>query len=53
MGVEAVVQQVMVQDKTYYRVRVGPYNKIDELNKTRSELAKAGIEAALAKNTKE
>ena len=53
MGVEAVVQQVMVQDKTYYRVRVGPYNKIDELNKTRTELAKAGIEASLAKNTKE
>jgi cell division protein FtsN len=53
MGVEAVVQQVMVQDKTYYRVRVGPFNKIDELNKTRTELAKSGIDAALAKNTKE
>ena len=53
MGVEAVVQQVMVQDKTYYRVRIGPYTKIDELNKTRTELAKSGIEAALAKNTKE
>ena len=50
MGVEAVIQQVMVQDKTYYRVRVGPYNKIDELNKTRAELAKNGIEAQLAKN---
>jgi len=50
MGVEAVVQQVMVQDKTYYRVRVGPYTKIDELNKTRAELAKAGIDAQLAKN---
>ena len=45
MGVEAVVQQVMVQDKTYYRVRVGPYTKIDELNKMRAELAKAGIES--------
>ena len=53
MGIEAVVQQVMVQDKTYYRVRVGPYNKIDELNKTRTELAKSGIESSLAKNTKE
>ena len=53
MGVEAVVQQVMVQDKTYYRVRVGPYTKIDELNKTRTELAKAGIDSSLAKNTKE
>lgn len=50
MGVEAVVQQVMVQDKTYFRVRVGPYNRIDELNKTRADLAKAGIEAQLAKN---
>ena len=39
-----------LQDKTYYRVRVGPYNKIDELNKTRAELAKNGIEAQLAKN---
>jgi cell division protein FtsN len=50
MGVEALVQQVMVQDKTYFRVRVGPYTKIDELNKVRADLAKAGIEAQLAKN---
>ncbi|MER2541091.1 MAG: SPOR domain-containing protein [Azonexus sp.] len=53
MGIEAVVQQVMVQDKTYYRVRVGPYTKIDELNKIRTELAKSGIDSSLAKNTKE
>jgi cell division protein FtsN len=52
MGVEAAVQQVMVQDKTYFRVRVGPYTKIDELNKVRAELAKGGIEAQLVK-TKE
>lgn len=50
IGVEAVVQQVMVEDKTYYRVRVGPYTKLDELNKVRADLAKAGIEAQLAKN---
>lgn len=50
MGVEAVIQQVMIQDKTLYRVRVGPYTKIDELNKTRADLAKAGIDAQLAKN---
>ena len=50
MGVEAVVQQVMVQDKTYYRVRVGPYTKIDELNKVRAELARNGVEAQLVKN---
>lgn len=49
MGVEAVIQQVMIQDKTLYRVRVGPYSKIDELNKVRAELAKSGIDAQLAK----
>jgi len=49
MGVEAVIQQVMIQDKTLYRVRVGPYTKIDELNKVRAQLAKSGIEAQLAK----
>ena len=50
MGVEAVVQQVMVQDKTYYRVRVGPYTKSDELNKVRAELARDGIEAQVVKS---
>ena len=49
MGIEAVVQQVMIQDKTLFRVRVGPYSKIDELNKVRAELAKAGIEAQLSR----
>ena len=49
MGVEAVIQQVMIQDRTLFRVRVGPYMKIDELNKVRAELAKAGIEAQLSK----
>lgn len=49
MGVEAVIQQVMIQDRNLFRVRVGPYMKIDDLNKVRAELAKAGIEAQLAK----
>jgi cell division protein FtsN len=49
MGFEAVVQQVMIQERTLYRVRIGPFTKIDELNKVRAELAKSGIEAQLAK----
>ncbi len=49
MGHEAVVQQVMIQDRTLYRVRIGPYTKIDELNKVRSELAKSGLDAQLSK----
>ncbi len=49
MGIEAVIQQVMIQDKTLYRVRVGPYTRIDELNKVRAQLAKSGIDAQLSK----
>ncbi len=49
MGYEAVVQQVMIQDKTFYRVRIGPYTRLDELNKVRAELAKSGVEAQLSK----
>jgi len=49
MGLEASVQQVMVQDKTYFRVRLGPYTKMDDANKVRSELAKSGIEATIVK----
>ena len=50
MGLEASVQQVMVQDKTYYRVRLGPFGRIEELNKVRADLAKSGVEASLVKN---
>ena len=49
IGMEASIQQVMVQDKVWYRVRLGPYAKVDEVNRIRAELAKQGIEAAVAK----
>jgi cell division protein FtsN len=43
-GLEASVQQVMVQDKTYYRVLLGPYSKAEDAGRVRAELAQAGIE---------
>lgn len=49
MGAEASIQQVMLQDKVWYRVRLGPFKKIDELNSVRSDLAKQGIEASVVK----
>ncbi|WP_281985799.1 SPOR domain-containing protein [Azonexus hydrophilus] len=49
MGIQSSVQQVMIEDKTLYRVRIGPYFKLDELNKVRADLAKSGIEAQLSK----
>lgn len=50
IGLDAAVQQVMVQDKVWYRVRLGPYAKTEEANRVRAELARSGIEATLVKN---
>ena len=49
MGAEASVQQVMLQDKVWYRVRLGPFKKMDEVNGMRAELAKQGVEANVVK----
>lgn len=49
MGIEANVQQVMVQEKVWYRVRLGPYRKMEEINRMRSELAGQGLEANVVK----
>ena len=46
---EATVQQVMLQDKVWYRVRLGPFRRLDEINGMRSELAKQGISASIVK----
>lgn len=50
LGVEASVEPTNLAEKgTWYRVRIGPYTKIDDLNRTRSTLAANGIEATLVK----
>ena len=48
-GLEAGVQQVMVGDKVWYRVRLGPYAKTEEMTKVKTELSKLGIEAAVVR----
>ncbi len=45
LGAEARIQQVMLQDKVWYRVRIGPYHKMDEVNHLRAHLARQGIDA--------
>jgi cell division protein FtsN len=50
MGIEAAVQQVMLQDKVWYRVRLGPFRKIEEVNALRAELARQGVGANIVKN---
>jgi cell division protein FtsN len=49
LGSEASVQQVMVQDKVWYRVRLGPFDKLDEVNRLRVDLAKQGIDANIVR----
>ncbi len=49
LGVEANVLQVMVQDKVWYRVRIGPYTKPEEASRVRAELAKQGIQVVSLK----
>ena len=49
MGAEASVQQVMLQEKVWYRVRLGPFKKMDDVTAMRSDLAKQGIEANVVK----
>ncbi|MDR0233459.1 MAG: SPOR domain-containing protein [Zoogloeaceae bacterium] len=46
-GVEASVRQVILQDKTFYRLIVGPYEKAEDARKSRAELARLGVETIL------
>ena len=50
LGFESSVEPTALPDKgTWYRVRMGPYAKIDEINRIRQSLAQNGIEASLVK----
>lgn len=50
MGLEASVEPTSLPDKgVWYRVRLGPYAKVDEINKVRTQLAQNGIDASLVK----
>src|SRR5436309_15057999 len=50
LGYDSSVEPANLPDKgTWYRVRLGPYKKVDELNRVRQALAQNGIEASLIK----
>ncbi len=49
-GFESSVEPSVLPDKgTWYRVRLGPYTTLDELNQVRRTLAQNGIDASLIK----
>jgi cell division protein FtsN len=50
LGFESSVEPANLPDKgTWYRVRMGPYGKVEEINKVRQALAQNGIDASLIK----
>jgi len=50
LGFESSVEPANLPDKgTWYRVRLGPYKKLDDMNKIRQQLAQNGIDASLIK----
>jgi cell division protein FtsN len=50
LGLESSVEPTNLPDKgTWYRVRLGPYSRVDEINRVRQVLAQNGIEGNLVK----
>jgi cell division protein FtsN len=50
MGLQASVEPANLPDKgTWYRVRLGPYTQLDEINRVRQTLAQNAIDASLVK----
>ncbi|KAF1012183.1 MAG: Cell division protein FtsN [Burkholderia gladioli] len=51
-GFESKVSKRDVSGITYYRVRVGPFNKLNDLNTTRQRLSNADVDTAVIRFTK-
>ena len=50
LGFESAVEPTVLPDKgTWYRVRMGPYTALEELNRVRRVLSQNGIDASLVK----
>ncbi|WP_425469621.1 SPOR domain-containing protein [Paraburkholderia unamae] len=52
-GFESKVTQRDAGGVTYYRVRIGPFTKFDDMNSTRQRLSDAGIDTAVIRFTKQ
>jgi len=50
LGIDSSVQPAALPGKgTWYRVRVGPYTRLDDINRVRQTLAQNGISASVVK----
>ena len=53
-GLEASVRPVAIADKgTLYRVRLGPYQSLDDANRIKTTLSQNGVAAAIIRTTEE
>jgi cell division protein FtsN len=49
-GIEATLQRAILPDKSVrFRVRLGPYDNVDEVTRAKSDLAKRGFDASVIK----
>jgi cell division protein FtsN len=51
-GVQAGLSERQSDNGTLYRVRVGPFNQLDAMNKVRSKLSESGIEVVVVRTAK-
>ena len=51
-GIQAQLSEVMSDGNTLWRVRVGPYNSVEESNSVRDKLSGIGIKPTLIKSSK-
>lgn len=50
LGLEASVEPTTVPEKgTWYRVRLGPFSRLEEINRVRAQLAQNGIDGSLVR----
>ena len=49
LGIESRIQKVTIDADEFHRVRVGPINDLDELDRVRTELRRAGVESLMMK----
>ncbi|OWW21870.1 SPOR domain-containing protein [Noviherbaspirillum denitrificans] len=52
MGVEAKVSERQAETGVLYRVRVGPFNQMEAMNKVRGKLSDNGVDAAVVRTAK-
>src|SRR6266849_3937485 len=52
IGLEASVEPANLAEKgVWYRVRLGPYTRVDEINRVRQQLTQNGVDASLVRIT--